>query len=142
MPTYVRSITAVLAAFSLAASRASAQTSAAADSVRIARLASLGRLWGAIKYFHPALVSRPIDWDSALVAAIPRVRAATNRAEFAAAIDTMLAALGDPLTHVVTPAAPSPRLASAKRTHLDWRPDSTLVVSIGDPADFPGTTQA
>src|SRR5512143_2476596 len=142
MPTRPRAIVvATLFAWSLSAFRAANAQSAPPDSVRVARLASLGRLWGAVKYFHPALVTRPVDWDSALVAAIPRVRAAKIRAEFAAAVDTMLAALGDPLTHVVTPAAPSPRLASAKRTHLDWRPDSTLVVSIGDPADFPGTTQ-
>ena len=109
----------------------------APDSVRIARLASLGRLWGAVKYFHPALVSRPVDWDSALVAAIPRVRAATSRAEFVAAVDTMLAALGDPLTHVVHPAAPEARLASAKKTRFDWQADSTLVVTLGDPSDYP-----
>jgi C-terminal processing protease CtpA/Prc len=142
MSSYVRSITAALLLCGLVVPRATAQTSPATDSVRIARLAALGRVWGAIKYFHPALVSKPIDWDSALVAAIPRVRAAKSRADFAAAIDTMLAALGDPLTRVVKPPAPSPRLASAKKTHIDWQADSTLVVSIGDPAEYSGATQA
>jgi C-terminal processing protease CtpA/Prc len=69
------------------------------------------------------------------------VRAATSRADFAAAIDTMLAALGDPLTHVVKPAAAAPRLASSKKTQLAWQADSTLVVSIGDPAEYSGATQ-
>lgn len=143
MPTYVRRIVAALFLCVVYAPRiAEAQGSPVRDSVQIARLASLGRLWGAIKFFHPALVSRPIDWDSALVAAIPRVRAATTRVEFTAAIDTMLAALGDPLTHVVKSAPMAPQLASAKKTHLDWQPDSTLVVSIGNPGDYLEVSQA
>ena len=114
MPSCVRRITTALFLCVVCAPRpADAQRSSVSDSVRIARLASLGRLWGAVKYFHPALVSRPIDWDSALVAAIPRVRAATTRVEFTAAIDTMLAVLGDPLTHVVKTAPMAPQLASA-----------------------------
>ena len=40
-----------------------AQT-ATADSARIERLAALGRLWVSIKYFHPWLAYRPIDWDA------------------------------------------------------------------------------
>src|SRR5512138_2046259 len=95
-----RSAAAVALALSLVGPQhASAQT--AGDSLRVARLAALGRLWGAVKYFHPALVSRPIDWDAALVAAIPRVRAARSSVEYAAAVDSMLAVLGDPATRVV-----------------------------------------
>ena len=136
MTTHARTLTAAVFACRLAAPCAiHAQTAPAPDSTRIPRLASLGRLWGAIKYFHPALASRPVDWDSALVAAIPKVRAANTRADFAAAIEAMLAALGDPLTHVVKPVAPSATLASMKKTHLDWEADSTLVVSMGDPGD-------
>ena len=134
---------AALLTCSLATSRlVAAQTAAPPDSVRTARLAALSRLWGAIKYFHPALVSRPIDWDSALVATIPRVRAATTRADFAAAIDAMLAPLADPLTHVVKHTPMAPQLASAKKTHFDWRSDSTLVVSIGDAANYGEISQA
>lgn len=134
-------VVAALCACSLAAFRAVDAQSSPPDSVRIARLASLGRVWGAVKYFHPALVTRPVDWDSALVAAIPRVRAANSRAEYAAAVDSMLAALGDPLTRVVTATAPEARLASSRKTHLDWQPDSTLVVTIGDAADFANSIQ-
>ena len=53
---------------------------------RVARLAGLCRAWGAAKYFHPALAARPdIDWDAALVEAIPKVSAARTVAEYAAA---------------------------------------------------------
>ena len=34
------------------------------------RLAAVGRLWGLIKYFHPYLAYKDIDWDGALVGAI------------------------------------------------------------------------
>jgi hypothetical protein len=38
------------------------------EALRINRLAGLCRLWGFVKYFHPALAYRTdIDWDAALV---------------------------------------------------------------------------
>lgn len=39
---------------------------AAADDTRIARLAGLARVWGTVKYFHPFLAYRDVDWDKAL----------------------------------------------------------------------------
>jgi len=65
---------------------------------RIERLAHLGRLWGFIKFVHPALAYRDIDWDHALVRALPAVRAARSTEDYAAAINGMLSALNDPLT--------------------------------------------
>jgi len=64
----------------------------------VERLAGLGRLWGAIKFFHPFLAYKEIDWDGALVAAIPRVKAARGGQEYREAIQTMLQALRDPAT--------------------------------------------
>jgi C-terminal processing protease CtpA/Prc len=62
------------------------------------RLAGLGRLWGAAKFFHPFLAYQEIDWDGALVKAIPLVKAARTPAEYRAAISVMLQALNDPAT--------------------------------------------
>ncbi len=62
------------------------------------RLAGLGRLWGAVKFFHPYLAYREIDWDGALIKAIPQVKAARGPGEYQQAINTMLQALGDPAT--------------------------------------------
>lgn len=64
----------------------------------IERLAGLGRVWGAVKFFHPFLAYRPIDWDGALVRAIPKVKAARTPDEYRAAVDGMLQALEDPAT--------------------------------------------
>ena len=34
------------------------------------RLVSTGKLWFTVKYFHPALAYRDLDWDQALVDAV------------------------------------------------------------------------
>ena len=66
------------------------------------RLAALGRLWGAVKFFHPFLAYKEIDWDGALVKAIPAVKAARTPSEYRLAISGMLDALADPATTAET----------------------------------------
>jgi C-terminal processing protease CtpA/Prc len=53
------------------------QASDALDQTR--RLGALCRVWGLLKYYHPGVVTGTIDWDEALVEAIPRVEAAETR---------------------------------------------------------------
>lgn len=67
----------------------------AAEDARIARLAGLAQLWGAVKFFHPYLGYKEIDWDKALVETIPRVNAAKSPEEYKAAIDHLLSFLDD-----------------------------------------------
>ena len=66
-----------------------------AEDTRIARLVGLAKVWGAVKYFHPYLAYREIDWDKALVETIPKVKAATTPQEYQAAINQMLGVLSD-----------------------------------------------
>lgn len=111
--------------------------SSAPDSLRVERLVALGKLWSVIKFFHPHLAYREdIDWDAALVAAIPKVNTAPTSADFASAVQGMLATLSDPVTRVVqaeTPGAPSSRerhpIATLTR-------DSVLVVTMTNYADL------
>ena len=42
-------------------------TDPAAEAARVERLAGLGRLWGALQLFHPAVATQAIDWDAELV---------------------------------------------------------------------------
>ncbi len=65
------------------------------------RVAQTGRLWGYVRYLHPYLAYRDIDWDKALVTALPQIRDAKTSEEYAAAVQTMLDVLGDPLTRVL-----------------------------------------
>jgi C-terminal processing protease CtpA/Prc len=76
------------------------------DDLQVKRLAGLCKLWGAVKYFHPYLAYKTIDWDLALVQAVPKVKAASSAAEYRAALDFLLSFLGDPATRTVLQAAP------------------------------------
>jgi C-terminal processing protease CtpA/Prc len=66
------------------------------------RLIATARLWATVEYFHPYLAYRDIDWDKALVDALPAIRAAANAADYAKALSGMLDALHDPVTYAGT----------------------------------------
>lgn len=96
----------------------------------VERLTHLGKLWGTVRYLHPFLAYREIDWDGALVRSIPAVRAAATPEEYAAAVQTMLAALGDPMTRVERAPAP-PAESSLKPPPLfQALDDGTLAVHL------------
>ncbi len=60
----------------------------------INRLAELGQVWGFLKYFHPGVNTGTINWDSALVATVPRVQAARSTADYNIVISSLLDAAG------------------------------------------------
>lgn len=74
---------------------ASVRIQAQTEEKRVERLSGLAKVWGAVKFFHPFPAYREIDWDKALVETIPKVNAAKSSEEYAAAVNSMLAALGD-----------------------------------------------
>ncbi|HEY0481984.1 MAG TPA: hypothetical protein VGD37_30910, partial [Kofleriaceae bacterium] len=61
----------------------------ASEPGRADRLLGLARIWAEVKFFHPAMFQRAIDWDSALVKAIPEVEAANDAASYRVAIGRM-----------------------------------------------------
>ncbi len=75
------------------------------------RVVGVGRVWAQVKFFHPWLGYKAIDWDGAFTQALPKIEAATTTDEYRAALKAMLDKLGDPVTHVI--AAPA---ATAKPT--------------------------
>jgi C-terminal processing protease CtpA/Prc len=94
---------------------AQAPSAEAAD----ARLLATARLWVTVKFFHPFLAYRPVlDWDRALVDALPGIVAAKSPAEYQAAVNSMLDALHDPETFARLTAAPAaaPRPAAERPT--------------------------
>jgi C-terminal processing protease CtpA/Prc len=64
------------------------------------RLAQVCKLWGRIKYLHPYLAYKEIDWDAALVNALPKIMASSDTASYAKAVGKMLEALQDPATRI------------------------------------------
>jgi len=67
---------------------------------QVERLAALGRVWGAAKFFHPYLAYKDIDWDGAVIKAIPEVKSAQTPEQYRQAISNMLQVLNDPATTV------------------------------------------
>ncbi len=106
------------------------------------RLAEVGKLWGTVRYLHPYLAYKDIDWDAALVAAIPRVREAKTPEEYRAAVQGMLDVLGDPVTRVLEPApVPTPKPAAEQEPKLFRKVDDgdggVLVIDL---AKYVGAT--
>lgn len=76
----------------------SADRASSNDSRQVQRLADLCKVWGAIKFFHPYLAYKDINWDDALIKAIPRVESASSAGEYKAAVEFMLSFLNDSAT--------------------------------------------
>lgn len=115
MNTFHKPLALILSAFLLAS--AFCQTLQAqplsAEDVRIARLAGLAKVWGNVKYFHPFLAYRDVDWDKALIDTIPKVNAAKSPQDYQAALNQMLAVLNDKSTRAdidaeTKPVVPTP----------------------------------
>lgn len=107
-----------------------AQPSSAEDA-RIARLAGLAKVWGMVKYFHPYLAYRDIDWDKALIDTIPKVNAARTPQDYQTALNQMLAVLNDKSTRadIQTEAktAPTTSTATAKLVRTE---NGVLVIEV------------
>lgn len=84
------------------------QSAPSGEDARIARLAGLAKVWGAVKFFHPYLAYREIDWDKALIETLPRVNSARSAQEYQAALNQMLAVLNDRSTHADIDRADTP----------------------------------
>jgi C-terminal processing protease CtpA/Prc len=112
---------------SASALRAQPQTYTPAQ---IERLAKLSELYGHIKFFHPYLGYRALNWDSAYAQQAPAIARATTDAEAADALRRLLGVLRDEAT-TVRLAAPKTALAkpaAADSMQVSWGPDSTLIL--------------
>jgi C-terminal processing protease CtpA/Prc len=58
------------------------------------KLVSLAKVWGFLKYYHPAVASGKQDWDAQLITWLPAVRQADDRDELSALYETVLTNLG------------------------------------------------
>jgi len=89
----------LLAVLFLLSFSASAQTSITGDETTT-RLATIARVWGAVKYAHPAMeYERVIDWDAAAIRAAEQAK---GTAPVADVVTEMLEVLEDPMTHVTS----------------------------------------
>jgi C-terminal processing protease CtpA/Prc len=65
------------------------------------KLRDAAKLWVFVKYLNTRVTMPGVDWDGAFVAAAPKILEAKDREEYAAAVNSMLAALHDPYTRVI-----------------------------------------
>ena len=81
---------------------------------------------------HPAMATSRIDWDGALVRAIPAVEKAGSDQEYRKAIASMLAELNDPVTRVVEkePAESPPRPRPAAAIRLEAIDPNTASLTV------------
>ncbi len=114
------------------------------DSISIPRLAAVGRLYNAIRFFHPYLGYQGIAWDAAVAEALPRIRVAESRDDYRAALDGMLTILDDPATRVLDSldTAVAGPVGQEDPLATRWMGDSVLVIRFRPPAnpDFEGLT--
>jgi C-terminal processing protease CtpA/Prc len=89
--------------------------------VQIDNLVTLGRVWGFLKYYHPAVIAGKRHWDYDLFRVLPRVLAAPSRAAGSKVLNDWIDGLGK-----VLPCAPCAELATGD---LQFGPD---VGWIGD----------
>ncbi len=82
---------------------------------QIDNLATLGKVWGFLKYHHPAIASGQHHWDYDLFRVLPQVLSASDRRAANAAMRKWIAALG--------PVSECGRCASLNDTDLSMRPD-------------------
>jgi hypothetical protein len=114
----------LLAAVALAASPVDPAT---------ARLVGLARVWAHVKYVHPAMATAEVDWDGALVRALPAVEGAQTDQAYRAAIAGLLAELKDPATRVARdePAEATPSPPGVRLEAVDAR--TVVLVVPSDP---------
>ena len=103
--------------------------------VQIENLVTLGKVWGFLKYHHPAITAGKRHWDYDLFRVLPAVLAASDRVAANAALLKWIAALGP-----VEPCKPCARLEEKEihlRPDLHWitdeaRPGAALSRSLGE----------
>src|SRR4051812_39546009 len=132
-----RHLISVVALLFLCRSLLPAQAVRNADSLSLERLATLGQLGGSVRDFHPDLAQPGAHWDSAVVAAIPRVEAARNRQQYVKALQELLATLGDPATLVST-GEPGVAVPQRYPSGATWVRDSILIITLPDHEDWSG----
>ena len=57
-------------------------------------VATLGKVWGFLKYYHPRVASRRLDWEQELVAALPKVQQHHSKEELSQFLLTVIDKLG------------------------------------------------
>jgi hypothetical protein len=97
---------------------------------QINRLADAGKVYGLVKYFHPYLQYKTLNWDSVFAANVEGIIVAKSKEEYSDVMQRMLSVLNDNLTCVVS--TPQANNNDSVRTTSYKIKDSLLYVSMND----------
>lgn len=103
-------------------------------SEQISRLADAGKVYGYIKYFHPFLQYKNINWDSAFAANVEGIIRAKDKEEYATIMQHLLSSINDHLTSVID----IPKEDSTYQIQLTSHniKDSILYIYLNDAAAY------
>jgi len=97
----------------------------------------LCKVWGLVRFTHPYLAYRNIDWDGALTQTIPKVESARSGKEYGQAIGMLLSVLKDPVTRVVAASdqkdePPQSAKESRLQPYIEQTKDGLAVIVAND----------
>lgn len=95
--------------------------------IQIGNLATLGRVWGFLKYHHPAVLAGKLHWDYELLRTVPAILQAHDRTQANAAMLKWIEGLGP-----VAPCKPCASLSEDDkdiqlRPDVSWLSDETML---------------
>src|SRR5450830_577998 len=90
---------------------------------------ALARLWSEARATHPALADGAIDWDRALVSALPQLQGKDSGASLRGAATTMMAPLHDGALRIGVPSQEFVRWP-ADGAVLEWLPGDTALLHL------------
>lgn len=94
------------------------------------RLGAVGRLWSRVKWTHPALAQGDVDWDRALVQALPAIQGATTPQELTTALQALMAPLKDPALRVGASPVPLAVEVPTDQATVTWLPGDVALLHL------------
>jgi hypothetical protein len=88
------------------------------SSIQVLNLVTLGRVWGFLKYHHPAITGGEHNWDYDLFRVLPKILAARDREQANDALLRWIDTLGP--VPVCNPCVPAPAGELDLRPELAW----------------------
>lgn len=109
---------------------AAAGQAQAVEPTAIQRLTAIAQLWSDVKWYSPALAGGDIDWDLALVDALPKVEAASTTPAFLDAVTALMRPLHDPAFQVFTIDEPNYVSKDIPQEILEWLPGDVALLHL------------
>ncbi|MCU0333427.1 MAG: S41 family peptidase [Chitinophagaceae bacterium] len=112
------------------------------SAAEIDRLASLGKLWGMLHYFHPHVLNGSVVTDSLVLPAARQLAADPSAATYQQAVAAMLARVADPATKLILasgPRQPVRLLTQPQRATVHPLPGNRQYIAL--PTDIEGEAE-